>query len=94
MGKLEEEGIQCEEEVINEDQPNLGLGLKPQKRSTRSNNNEATKQKSFTPSPPSRSPRIISQKDLNAFAYEAMSNLPKYSTARAGIPSQMCDTID
>ena len=57
--KLEEEDIQCEEEIINEEQPNFGSGLKPQHRTTRSNNNQATKRKAFTLSPPSWSLGMI-----------------------------------
>ena len=47
LDKLEEEKIQCGEEVINKEQLDFGLGLKPQKTNSRSNNNQATKRKSI-----------------------------------------------
>ena len=60
----------------------------------RSNINQTKQQKQFTPVPPSRSPRIISQVALNAFAYGAMSNPRLYSIARADIPPLSYDPID
>ena len=50
-----------------EEKTNFGLGLTP-KRVTRSSVKEPIKRKAYTPAPPPRSPQLISQEALNAFA--------------------------
>ena len=85
--------IEKEEEVEPTEQPSFGLGLK-KRGITRSSNNLANQEREFTPGPPSRSPRIISQEALNAWAYIAMSNPPLYSPARANIPPPSYNSID
>ena len=57
------------------EQPNFGLGLQ-NKRITRSNNSQAKQHRGFTPAPPSRSPRIISQVQQRERLYRNIRSLP------------------
>ena len=76
--------IEEEEEASIVEQPSFGLGLK-KRMMTRSNSSQANQQQEFTPSSPSRSPRIISQEALNTIAYGAMSSPPLYLPARENL---------
>ena len=81
------------EESFIVEEKKFGLGLTSQKRTTRSNAKQTIKRRAYMLIPPSRSPRLISQEALNAFAYGAMSNPPAYSPARSGIPPPSYEPI-
>ena len=77
LDKLEiVEAIQDKEEAAKGEQSNFGLRLKKQTRNTGSNSNQTKQQRAFTPALPLRSPRIISQEALNAFAHGVIGNPP------------------